>query len=81
MSRHRAVRNLNLEEELYDEEDDGAIYDELQDVSEDDQARLIKGVEAVKFAIGSDTGIEDREIKESLWYYFFDEEATIAWLQ
>ncbi|KAJ1821040.1 hypothetical protein LPJ60_002864, partial [Coemansia sp. RSA 2675] len=81
MSRHRAVRNLNLEEELYDEEDDGAIYDELQDISEDDQARLIKGVEAVKGAIGSDTGIEDREIKESLWYYFFDEEATIAWLQ
>ncbi|KAJ2251191.1 hypothetical protein GGI13_003919 [Coemansia sp. RSA 455] len=80
MSRHRAVRNLNLEEELY-EEDDGAIYDELQDVSEEDQARLIKGVEAVKCAIGSDTGIEDREIKESLWYYFFDEEATIAWLQ
>ncbi|KAJ2821026.1 hypothetical protein GGI24_004324 [Coemansia furcata] len=44
-------------------------------------ARLIKGVEAVKYAIGPDTGIEDREIKESLWYYFFDEVATIAWLQ
>ncbi|KAJ2056623.1 hypothetical protein GGI17_006099 [Coemansia sp. S146] len=81
MSRHRAVRNLNLEEELYDEEDDGAIYDELQDVSEEDQARLIKGIEAVRCAIGPETGIEDREIKESLWYYFFDEEATIAWLQ
>ncbi|KAJ2486706.1 hypothetical protein IWW37_005521 [Coemansia sp. RSA 2050] len=81
MSRHRAVRNLNLEEELYDEEDDSAIYDELQDISEDNQARLIKGVEAVRLAIGPDTGIEDREIKESLWYYFFDEEATIAWLQ
>ncbi|KAJ2742853.1 hypothetical protein GGI20_004181 [Coemansia sp. BCRC 34301] len=44
-------------------------------------ARLAKGAEAVKYALGPDTGIEDREIKESLWYYFFDSEATVAWLQ
>ncbi|KAJ2630281.1 hypothetical protein GGF44_004113, partial [Coemansia sp. RSA 1694] len=72
--------------ELYDDEADAA-YDELQDVSEEDQgnfvtvARLAKGVDDVKCALGPDTGIEDREIKESLWYYFFDTEATIAWLQ
>ncbi|KAJ2483060.1 hypothetical protein EV174_003042 [Coemansia sp. RSA 2320] len=58
MSRHRAIRNLNLEE-----------------------AKLLKGIEVVKGAIGSDTGIEDKEIKESLWYYYFDTDATVAWLQ
>ncbi|KAJ2518483.1 hypothetical protein H4217_003311 [Coemansia sp. RSA 1939] len=36
MSRHRAIRNLDLEEEFYDE-DDGYNYDEIGDISEDDQ--------------------------------------------
>ncbi|KAJ1961024.1 hypothetical protein GGI12_003478, partial [Dipsacomyces acuminosporus] len=80
MSRHRAVRNLDLEEELYDEADDG-YYDEMQDVSEEDQIRLLEGVESIKKVIGRSSGIDDQEIRESLWYYYFDEGATIAWLQ
>ncbi|KAJ2780091.1 hypothetical protein GGI15_003666, partial [Coemansia interrupta] len=80
MSRHRAIRNLDLEEEFYDE-DDGAIYDEMQDISEDDQLKLNKGVKAVKSALGPNTGIDDKEIKESLWYYYFDEAATIGYLR
>ncbi|KAJ2725082.1 hypothetical protein GGI07_001550 [Coemansia sp. Benny D115] len=80
MSRHRAVRNLDLEEEFYDEED-GNDYDELQDISEEEQAKLQQGVKSVKDALGPNTGIDDREIKESLWYYYFDSAATIAWLR
>ncbi|KAI9503520.1 hypothetical protein BX070DRAFT_234450 [Coemansia spiralis] len=109
MSRHRAIRNLDLNEEFYDD-DDGAVYDEMDDLSEQDQlailadrsrnahirsiafwliyliitsfvVKLLSGIEAVKKAIGSNTGISEQEIKESLWYYYFDEAATIAWLQ
>ncbi|KAJ1939449.1 hypothetical protein GGF37_004396 [Kickxella alabastrina] len=80
MSRHRAVRNLDLEEEFYDEED-GAAYDELQDLTDEEQIKLQKGLKAVKDTLGPNTGIEDQDIKESLWYYYFDEAATIAWLR
>ncbi|KAJ2675454.1 hypothetical protein GGI25_003961 [Coemansia spiralis] len=80
MSRHRAIRNLDLNEEFYDD-DDGAVYDEMDDLSEQDQLKLLSGIEAVKKAIGSNTGISEQEIKESLWYYYFDEASTIAWLQ
>ncbi|KAJ1748103.1 hypothetical protein LPJ78_004668 [Coemansia sp. RSA 989] len=64
MSRHRAIKNLNIEEEL----DDGAdedFYDELNDMSEED----------------AHCGISDEKIKETLWYYYFDESASIAWLK
>ncbi|KAJ2357350.1 hypothetical protein GGF43_001517 [Coemansia sp. RSA 2618] len=80
MSRHRAVKNLDFEEEFYDEGDDN-VYDEMNDMSEEDTARMLVGIEAVKKAIGPGTGISDQEIKESLWYYYFDEEATVAWLK
>ncbi|KAJ2437302.1 hypothetical protein IWW46_005389, partial [Coemansia sp. RSA 2440] len=42
---------------------------------------MFAGIESVKKAIGSGTGISDQEIKESLWYYYFDEDATVAWLK
>ncbi|KAJ2657806.1 hypothetical protein IWW48_004335 [Coemansia sp. RSA 1200] len=80
MSRHRAIRNLDLEEEFYDE-DDGYNYDEIGDISEDDQLKLLSGMESVKKTLGPDANIPDQEIKESLWYYYFDEAATVAWLR
>ncbi|KAJ2759175.1 hypothetical protein H4S06_002354, partial [Coemansia sp. BCRC 34490] len=80
MSRHRAIRNLDLEEEFYDE-DDGYNYDEIGDISEDDQLKLLSGMESVKKTLGPDANISDQEIKESLWYYYFDEAATVAWLR
>ncbi|KAJ2849140.1 hypothetical protein IWW36_002855 [Coemansia brasiliensis] len=80
MSRHRAVKNLNIEEEL----DDGAdedLYDELNDMSEEDILRMNSGVQSIKAALGADSGISDAKIKETLWYYYFDESASIAWLR
>ncbi|KAJ1950148.1 hypothetical protein EC988_004494 [Linderina pennispora] len=75
MSRHRAVRNLDLDDELYDDFGE-STYDELQDISEEDEARLLEGVEAVKGVIGRSTGISDQEIKETLYYYYFDIDAS-----
>ncbi|KAJ2649542.1 hypothetical protein IWW40_003040 [Coemansia sp. RSA 1250] len=80
MSRHRAIKNLNIEEEL----DDGAdedFYDELNDMSEEDALRMHSGVQSIKAALGADCGISDEKIKETLWYYYFDESASIAWLK
>ncbi|KAJ2724566.1 hypothetical protein H4R23_004246, partial [Coemansia sp. Cherry 401B] len=80
MSRHRAVRNLDYNEELYDD-DDGNVFDEMEDMSEEDRERMQAGIEAVKAALGAGAGINDQEIRESLWYYYFDEAATVAWLK
>ncbi|KAJ2158326.1 hypothetical protein GGF46_003853 [Coemansia sp. RSA 552] len=80
MSRHRAVKKIDIAEEFYDDEG-GDIYDEMQDMSEEDTLKLLEGVESVKKAIGTDSGIPDSEIKETLWYYFFDEAAAVAWLK
>ncbi|KAJ2854700.1 hypothetical protein FB639_006329, partial [Coemansia asiatica] len=63
---------------FYDE--DGALYDEMQDISEEDQERLSTCLKAVRKELGPNTGIDDQEIKESLWYYYFDQAATIAYL-
>ncbi|KAJ2505906.1 hypothetical protein GGI11_006839, partial [Coemansia sp. RSA 2049] len=38
-------------------------------------------MESVKKTLGPDANISDQEIKESLWYYYFDEAATVAWLR
>ncbi|KAJ2771908.1 hypothetical protein IWQ57_001997 [Coemansia nantahalensis] len=39
------------------------------------------GLAAVREAIGQTSAVTDSEIKESLWYYYFDSDATIAWLR
>ncbi|KAJ2859008.1 hypothetical protein GGI22_003123, partial [Coemansia erecta] len=66
---------------FYDEDDGYGYDDEMGDLSEEDQLKLLSGIESVKTALGPNTGIGDKEIKESLWYYYFDEAATVAWLR
>lgn len=34
----------------------------------------------VRQVLGDTPGIKDAEIKETLWYYYFDVEQTISWL-
>jgi hypothetical protein len=34
----------------------------------------------VRQILGDTPGIKDSEIKETLWYYYFDVEQTISWL-
>ena len=39
-----------------------------------------KKLAEVRQILGEETGIRDSDIRETLWYYYFDVEASIAWL-
>ncbi|GLB33494.1 putative elongation factor Tu C-terminal domain [Lyophyllum shimeji] len=78
MSRHRHFRNLKIEDEL----DDDALSDGGEDyMTEEQHARLLYGLEQVRQVLGDEdvTGLSDKDIKDALWEYFFDEEKTIQW--
>ncbi|PVV02515.1 hypothetical protein BB560_003028 [Smittium megazygosporum] len=76
MSRHRAIRNLDFEEELYEEEE----YDDYEERTDQDLVKLEQGLKSIKAKIGTATKIPDKEIKDTLWYYYFDQNKTIGYL-
>ncbi|KAK4517031.1 uncharacterized protein ATC70_000359 [Mucor velutinosus] len=82
MSRHRAVRNLDiddiLDEDEYESEYDENHFDETE-ISNEDLDKLEDGLAYVYSVIGEDTILTATEIKEALWYYYFDREETINW--
>lgn len=43
---------------------------------------MASGLQHVRGLLGSaaDSGLSDKEVKDSLWYYFFDAEQTVEWL-
>lgn len=88
---HRRVKDVEYdEEEDYDYEDD-SYYDEAaptapaaQGMSAEDQANMREGAAAVRDVLGGagseGAAITTKEIEESLWYYYFDVEKTVAYL-
>ncbi|KAI7888654.1 uncharacterized protein EV154DRAFT_566141 [Mucor mucedo] len=82
MSRHRAVRNLDiddiLDEEEYESEYDENTIDETE-MSNEDLDKLDDGLAYIHSIIGEDSFLTAKEIKEALWYYFFDKEETLEW--
>ncbi|KAF1796536.1 hypothetical protein FB192DRAFT_1404960 [Mucor lusitanicus] len=82
MSRHRAVRNLDIDD-ILDEDEYESEYDENQldetEISNEDLDKLEDGLAYVYSVIGEDTILTASEIKEALWYYYFDREETINW--
>ncbi|KAI8334735.1 hypothetical protein BC941DRAFT_472662 [Chlamydoabsidia padenii] len=82
MSRHRAVRNLDLDDVL-DEDQLDTEYDENQldesQLSNEDLDALEEGLDYVYGVIGQDVPLTDVEIKEALWYYYFDKDETVNW--
>ncbi|KAG2202155.1 hypothetical protein INT46_005793 [Mucor plumbeus] len=82
MSRHRAVRNLDIDD-ILDEDEYESEYDENQidetEISNEDLDKLDDGLAYVYSIIGEDTILTAKEIKEALWYYYFDREETIDW--
>ncbi|GEM09894.1 hypothetical protein Rt10032_c09g3911 [Rhodotorula toruloides] len=79
MSRHRAVKNLDLDDEL----DDGAFDeggDYYEDMTSEQQAQMAQALSAVQAVLGTDSNIPDKSIRDALWDSYFDVEGTIAYL-
>lgn len=55
------------------------IVDETE-MSNEDLDKLDEGLAYVYSVIGEDTILSAAEIKEALWYYYFDREETIEWV-
>lgn len=49
------------------------------EISNEDLDKLEDGLAYVYSVIGEDTILTATEIKEALWYYYFDREETINW--
>ncbi|EST09005.1 Translation elongation factor EFTu/EF1A, domain 2 [Kalmanozyma brasiliensis GHG001] len=80
MSRHRAVRNLDLDEELaeddyYDEDP----YDNLSPEDNDAMAEAYAQTLDVLGPIGSN-GFTEREVKDILWDAYFDVDSAVTQL-
>ncbi|ORX51594.1 hypothetical protein DM01DRAFT_1270681, partial [Hesseltinella vesiculosa] len=52
--------------------------DESQ-LSNEDLEQLDEGLQYVYSVLGDDVPLTDVEIKEALWYYYFDKEETVDW--
>ncbi|KDQ64951.1 hypothetical protein JAAARDRAFT_243711 [Jaapia argillacea MUCL 33604] len=79
MSRHRLVRNMNINDEL----DDDALSDGGEEqLSPEQEEYMANGLEHVRVALGSEeeSGLDDTVIKETLWHYYFDIEKSVDWL-
>ncbi|PCH41328.1 hypothetical protein WOLCODRAFT_137327 [Wolfiporia cocos MD-104 SS10] len=78
MSRHRYVRNIDVDEEL--EED--ILSDGGDDLSPEDYELLMDRVDLVRATLGSEdqSGISDHEVKDTLLYYNYAVEQSVNWL-
>ncbi|KDQ29039.1 hypothetical protein PLEOSDRAFT_1075871 [Pleurotus ostreatus PC15] len=79
MSRHRDIRNINIENELDDEAiDDGGEYD----MTPEQEAQMNDALEQVRNIVGDeyDCGISDKDLKMALWDRFFDVHQGVNWV-
>lgn len=84
MSRHRAVRNLNLDDELAEDDDfDVQDVNPYDDISEDDRAQLEDALAQLIEVLGqpgNSSGFTEREMKDTLWDAYFDVDQSVATL-
>ncbi|CEG65079.1 hypothetical protein RMATCC62417_01943 [Rhizopus microsporus] len=102
MSRHRAIRNLDVNDVL-DEDDYESSFEEEEEIQDEckhndtiiltthsfqvdesqltneDLDLLYEGLDYIHDAIGKNDVLSDRQIKETLWYYYFNKEDTLDW--
>ncbi|KAI6122791.1 HBS1 N-terminus-domain-containing protein [Pisolithus croceorrhizus] len=78
MSRHRLVRNINIQDEL----DDDALSDGGDEVTDEQYAQLESGLTHVRAVMGDEaiSALDDGVIKDALWEHYFDVEKAVAWL-
>ncbi|KAI6004125.1 HBS1 N-terminus-domain-containing protein [Pisolithus albus] len=75
MSRHRLVRNINIQ-------DDDALSDGGDEVTDEQYAQLESGLTHVRAIMGDEaiSALDDGVIKDALWEHYFDVEKAVAWL-
>lgn len=80
MSRHRAVRNLDLDEELA--EDDYYDEDPYENLSPEDHDAMTEAYSQTLDVLGplSSNGFTEREIKDILWDAYFDVDSAVTQL-
>ncbi|KAI0751444.1 hypothetical protein C8Q80DRAFT_1157328 [Daedaleopsis nitida] len=79
MSRHRFVRNININEELEEDEASDGGY---EDLSAEDYEHMMNGMEHIRRILGDEqqSGLSDADIKDSLYHYYFDVEQATQYL-
>ncbi|KAF8528930.1 P-loop containing nucleoside triphosphate hydrolase protein [Hysterangium stoloniferum] len=79
MSRHRFIKNINIDDEL---EDDALSDGGEADLSPEQQVQLDTAVAQVRSIFGSEdtSGISNAQIRDAAWEFYFDVEQTVDWL-
>ncbi|KAK0568076.1 hypothetical protein OC861_002320 [Tilletia horrida] len=80
MSRHRAVRNLDIDAILTADDGYDEVEDPYEDITDQERADLNSALRGVIEIIGpaSQSGFSDREIKDVLWDSYFDVPSTVT---
>ncbi|KAI9887732.1 MAG: Hsp70 suppressor, GTPase facilitates ribosomal subunit dissociation [Watsoniomyces obsoletus] len=86
MSRHRLVKGLDLEDELTDfaggDGDDDYEDGAETEMTEEDKVQMQRCTTQVRNAFDPNMPpLSDKEIQDSLWYYYYDVGKTVHWLQ
>lgn len=75
MSRHRAVRNLDLDEEMADDDyGSGAEEDPYESITAEERANLDEAMATLASVLGPSpqNGFTEREMQDQLWEAYFD---------
>jgi len=61
---------------------DDDYEEEYPGITPDQQEQMVNGLGSVRAVLGSEAGggLSDKDIKDSLWYYYFDVEKTVEYL-
>ncbi|KAI0722178.1 hypothetical protein C8T65DRAFT_134547 [Cerioporus squamosus] len=80
MSRHRFVRNIDINEEL--EEDAISDGGEYEDLDQEDYDQMINGLEQIRRMLGDEdhSRLTDADIKDALYHYYLDVDKATNWL-
>jgi elongation factor 1 alpha-like protein len=80
MSKHR-VKNVSLDDDLYDDVDDDEGEDnETETLTAEDKEQLRLGTLKVREALPG-ISLSVGEIQEALWHYYYDVGKSVAYLK
>ncbi|KAL8969217.1 MAG: hypothetical protein Q9183_002103 [Haloplaca sp. 2 TL-2023] len=82
MSRNKSLKTIDLDDELddYDGTEYDEDYDPADEVTAEERARLQEGVGRVRFVLGPSVHVDDKDIEDSLWHYYYDVDKTVNYI-